>query len=345
MRVERSTSEGWRSPFRIIDGDGPVVSALNAFLDRCAMRGLSPRSLRTYAFMLLHVGRWMETRGLLPHQIVQDDFWDFLERLRTECAERMKRASSVNLALGVLRGLVRDATGADPIVSRPRGQNGGFSGTSAFVRGGRLVLPFLRQEKRLVRPLDKDEVRRFFTGLRTWRDLAAVSLMLFSGLRFAEVLSLEVQDVVFGRERIIVHGKGSKDRALPVDEKTLKSLFTYLAIERPRVESSFVFLVLKGPRRGRPLTLAGLRTIFRYHRLSSCVEAANPHRFRHTFANDMVRAGLSLPALQRLLGHSNIATTMRYVNLSADDIRNEFDRAMKALHQGRNSVADLPDHH
>lgn len=342
MLVAKNPSDDWRSPFRLVDGDDRILNALNEFLDHCAMRGLSPQSLRTYAFMLLHVGRWMEMRSIVPKEITESHFWDFLEHLRADCADSMKRAASINLAIGVLRALARNATGNDPFAARARGRFGGICRPDSPPRGGPPIRPQVRAEKRIIRPLAKDEVRRFFAGLRTWRDIALTSLMLFSGLRFAEVLAIRIEDIDFEREKIIVHGKGSKDRALPVDEKTLKTLAKYLAIERPKVESVAVFLVLKGQRRGRPMTLAGLRSIFRYRRGRSNVRAANPHRFRHTFANDMVRGGLSLPALQRLLGHSNIQTTMRYVNLSADEVRAEFDRAMKTLGQSRADVTELP---
>ena len=61
------------------------------------------------------------------------------------------------------------------------------------------------------------------------------------------------------------------------------------------------------------MTAAGLRCLFRYHRRTTGVKLANPHRVRHTFASDMVRAGVSLPALMRLMGHAHIQTTLRLV--------------------------------
>ncbi len=85
------------------------------------------------------------------------------------------------------------------------------------------------------------------------------------------------------------------------------------------------------------MTPAGLREIFRYHRKRSGIEKANPHRFRHTFAVDMIREGMSLPVLKRLMGHSNIEMTMRYVNLSAEDVREEFERAVRRLTDRRSS--------
>jgi len=62
--------------------------------------------------------------------------------------------------------------------------------------------------------------------------------------------------------------------------------------------------------------------------LRSKVRAANPHRFRHTFGADMVRAGMSLPALQHLMGHSQIHTTMLYVQLAPQDVWREYARAI-----------------
>ncbi|MFZ0929319.1 MAG: site-specific integrase [Syntrophobacteraceae bacterium] len=117
--------------------------------------------------------------------------------------------------------------------------------------------------------------------------------------------------------------------SLRIDRKTIEVLELYLRIERPQTRSPFVFIVLKGPNRGNPLTPAGLRTIFRHHRRASSVCKANPHRFRHTFGADMVRAGISLPALMKLMGHSRIHTTMLYVQLSPQDVWREFNRAVQ----------------
>ena len=77
------------------------------------------------------------------------------------------------------------------------------------------------------------------------------------------------------------------------------------------------------------MTAAGIRSLFRHHRLQSKVLRANPHRFRHTFGTDMVRAGISLPALMQLMGHSYIRTTMLYVELAPQDVWREFARAIE----------------
>jgi integrase/recombinase XerD len=76
------------------------------------------------------------------------------------------------------------------------------------------------------------------------------------------------------------------------------------------------------------MTLAGLRSLFRYHRGITGIKLANPHRFRHTFASDMVRAGVSLPALMQLMGHADIETTLLYVQVTPQDFYLQYTRAV-----------------
>jgi len=76
------------------------------------------------------------------------------------------------------------------------------------------------------------------------------------------------------------------------------------------------------------MTPAGLRSLFRHHRQTSGVKIANPHRFRHTFASDMVRAGVSLPALMQLMGHANIQTTLVYMQITPLEVYQQYARAI-----------------
>ena len=76
------------------------------------------------------------------------------------------------------------------------------------------------------------------------------------------------------------------------------------------------------------MTPAGLRSLFRHHRRTTGVRMANPHRFRHTFASDMVRAGVSLPALMQLMGHAQIQTTMVYVQVTPLEVYQQYARAV-----------------
>jgi len=186
----------------------------------------------------------------------------------------------------------------------------------------------LKQPRRVIRPLSAEQVAQFWASFRTFRDLAVVGLMLLDGLRSCEILALQLEDLKLADALLNVLGKGHKPRTLPLPGAILEVLQNYLRLERPLTNSPYLFVSLKGQRRGQPITPAGLRSLFRHHRLRSEVPSANPHRFRHTFGADMVRAGISLPALHHLMGHAQIHTTMLYVQLAPQDVWREYTRAV-----------------
>jgi integrase/recombinase XerD len=105
----------------------------------------------------------------------------------------------------------------------------------------------------------------------------------------------------------------------------------YLLAERPESASARLFLAAKGPSRGRPLTTAGLRTIFRYHRGVTGVAGGHPHALRHTFGTALAEAGVDLAVMQSLLGHAHVDTTARYVHLAPAHVKAEFDAARERI--------------
>src|SRR5439155_1362998 len=187
----------------------------------------------------------------------------------------------------------------------------------------------LKQPRLIIAPLSADEAATFWRSLRTFRDLAVAGLMLLDGLRSCEVLAVQLEDLQLASTQMRVLGKGNKQRLLPLPQPIIDVLQNYLRLERPHTHSLSLFVCLKGRHRGQPMTAAGLRSLFRHHRVTSQVPQANPHRFRHTFGADMVRAGISLPALQHLMGHSQIRTTMLYVQLAPKDVWDEYARAIE----------------
>ena len=185
----------------------------------------------------------------------------------------------------------------------------------------------LREPKRLPRPLTKVEASALLGSLRTWRDRAIAGLMLYCGLRSCEVLALEVADADIGGRWLRVWGKGSKERRVPLDTDVAKTIQVYLLAERPESDSARLFLVAKGPNRGQPLSPAGLRTVFRYHRQSTGVAAGHPHALRHSFGTALAEAGVDLAVMRDLLGHTHIDTTTRYIHLAPTRVKEEFDAA------------------
>jgi len=151
--------------------------------------------------------------------------------------------------------------------------------------------------------------------------------MLMAGLRKSEVLGLNLEDIDFGQRTVLVReGKGGHQRQVPVANMALEATLRYLNDERPSSSSNRVFLVLKEPRRGQPLSRAALDTIVQYHRLQAGVPGVQCHRLRHTCLTRLRQAGMSLEALQALAGHQNINSTRVYLHLCARELREEYQR-------------------
>jgi integrase/recombinase XerC len=164
-------------------------------------------------------------------------------------------------------------------------------------------------------------------SFRTDRDRSIAGLMLLSGLRSAEVLGLRVADVDIGRGWVRVMGKGDKERRVPPDPGVAGLIQSYLLAERPETASRALFVVAKGPHRGQPLTAAGLRRVFRYHREISGVAAGHPHALRHSFGTALAEAGVDLPVLQALMGHDHVDSSAAYIHLAPAHVRAAYDAA------------------
>jgi site-specific recombinase XerD len=193
----------------------------------------------------------------------------------------------------------------------------------------------MRTPHPLVLPLTDQDALRFFETLRTARDRAITLAMWVAGLRSCEILDLQVADVDFQNMRLKVIGKGRKERMLPLAETLAKVMLQYLTGERPARAGSHFFVVLKGPCRGQPLTYSGLHRLFRYHRLTSQIGHANPHRFRHTFGANMTRCRMPLAILTKMMGHSSPQTTLRYIQLNDQDVRHQYEEALQTLQADR----------
>ncbi len=319
------------SPYRLLDEQAQEVEWANAFLDAQRLRQLSPRSLRAYGYDLLHFARWWGPAPPQPLSQVTES--TLLAYVRHQLDHTPKPTpQTINHRLDVLRCLYRFHFGGEIPAGQTHFQR--FYPTRSPLGYGRPRRALaaglrLKQPRRLILPLSAEQVSHFWRSFRTFRDLALVGLMLLDGLRSCEVLALQLEDLQLPDAQMRVLGKGDQRRVLPLPQNLVEVLQNYLRLERPLTNSPALFVSLKGRQRGQPMTAAGLRSLFRHHRLRSQVAHANPHRFRHTFGADMVRAGISLPALQHLMGHAQIRTTLLYVHLAPQDVWREYARALE----------------
>ncbi len=329
--VHRPSVAASSSPYRLLDEQGQEIAWANAFLDTQRIRQLSPRSLRAYAYDLLHFARWWLPQPAQPmSQITESTLLDYVRHQLDQ--EPKPTPQTVNHRLGVVHCLYRFHCGSEIPAGQSHFQRSYTKRSPLGYGRPRRAVALglrLRQPRRVIVPLAADEVAKFWHSFRTFRDLALVGLMLLDGLRSCEVLALPLENLQLPDAQMRVLGKGNKQRVLPLPPEVIEVLDKYLRLERPLTNSPALFVSLKGRQRGRAMTPAGLRSLFRHHRVGSQVPHANAHRFRHTFGADMVRAGISLPALQHLMGHSQIHTTMLYVQLAPQDVWSEYARAVE----------------
>jgi integrase len=331
--IYQQTSPNAQSPIRVVEETtGREVGWINRYLDREYVRRLANTTLRIYAHNLLHFVRWWES---LHHtgDIVEADLTEatLLEYVRFQSSQQPRPfATTINGRVAVTDRAIRNEFPDAPCQVAHGLQHAFLQRKPMGLGRPRFAISRLRvkEPKLNIVPLSVDEVARFWSSFHTARDLAVVGLMLLHGLRSAEVLAMNPEHVLLSEAQLRVHGKGNKLRFLPLAPETTQLLDHYLRVERPNPCSAALFVVLKGPARGTRMTPAGLRSLFRYHRQTTRIQLANPHRFRHTFASDMVRAGMSLPALMQLMGHTDIETTMRYVQVTAQDVYLQYARAV-----------------
>jgi len=331
--IYQQTSHNADSPVRVVEqSTGQGVGWINRYLDREYVRRLANTTLCTYAYNLLHFVRWWES---VRHNgdIREGDLTEstLLDYVRFQSGQQPRPSPSIiNDRVAAADRAIRNEF-PDAPCQIARGFHHAFLQRKPMGLGRRHVaMSRLRVKvpKRNIVPLSVNEVARFWSSFRTARDLAIVGLMLLQGLRSAEVLALNRDDALLSEAQLRVRGKGNKFRFLPLAPETVQLLEHYLRLERPDPCSAALFVSLKGRMRGVRMTRAGLRSLFRHHRQTTSIKLANPHRFRHPFASDMIRAGMSLPALMQLMGHANIQTTMLYVSVTPQDVYLEYARAV-----------------
>lgn len=351
LRLEER-GEGWV----LLGGSAARFGLVNDYLGHLLDRNYSPATVRAYGYDLLAFCRWLAEEDHDLGAVTTDVLLDYLRVCReasvpgrpgpnvvTMDGQRMDRyaATTINRRLAAISGLFTFAGLRSPDARNPvprgrearwtvAGERAGLLAHTTRRRKPRSALR-LREPKRLPVALSPSDAAQLVGSLRTWRDRAIAGLMLWCGLRSCEVLGLDVTDVDIGGRWVTVTGKGAKQRRVPLDGDVASVIDVYLLAERPESDSERLFLVAKGPHRGQPLTPAGLRTIFRYHRELTGVTGGHPHALRHTFGSVLAEAGVDLAVMQALLGHAHVDTTARYVHLAPAHVKAEFDAARERL--------------
>jgi site-specific recombinase XerD len=271
-----------------------VYVAIDRFL---ASPGLGESTRHSYGFDLRDFARWLEQGGLELERVDARALADYTTELGRD--RRHLAAATIARRLSAVRSFLRFTLGPSRVPDAaltPR-------------RARRLPnAPKVEEVETLVGALDGTEPLEL-------RNAALVELVYSCGLRSAEAVALDLADADFEREALHVHGKGEKERVVPLGEEAAHRLSRYLRDGRPaltRGANDALFLSAHG----RRLDTSTLRRL-----------VANPHRLRHAYATHLLEGGADLRTIQELLGHASLSTTQIYSHVDAKRLRRVYDRA------------------
>jgi len=239
-------------------------------------------------------------------------------------------ARTIRRRLATLSGLFGYLLACGAVAANPVPR--GLATRAASGPGRPPGVPLIRTPRTLPRVLGPAEALALLTTLRTARDRAMVQAMLLGGLRRCEVLGLRLKDIQLADRRLfIAEGKGGHQRIVPVSSSFFATLGQYLDSERGSLDTDAVFVVLKGPNRGRPLSAAGIDEILRGAKTRAGLSKLTCHMLRHTCLTRLREAGMALEAVQAQAGHRSIESTRIYLHLADRWLAGEYFQAVDAL--------------
>lgn len=283
---------------------------LDAYLDSLATeRGLARNSVAAYGRDLIRLGQDLEARrgDLLTVDVV--GLQEHLRRLR----EGGLSARSVARALASIRGFF-----AFLVADKQRKDNP----TDPLIAPKQIVaLPKVVSEEQVEGLLAAPDVASPL-GLR---DKAMIELLYASGLRVSELVGLVLAQLQLERGFLIVLGKGSKERIVPVGENAEEWLKRYLEHGRPKLAKGRHQVVFVNAR-GEPLGRQGFWKVLKQYGVDLGLPSLSPHMLRHSFATHLLEHGADLRAVQMMLGHADISTTQIYTHIHQKRLRAAYDK-------------------
>lgn len=179
--------------------------------------------------------------------------------------------------------------------------------------------------KKVVKTVISDEgIEKLRDNCTECRDLAMIDLLYSTGMRVGELVNLNIEDIDLERRECVVYGKGDKERRVYFDAKAKVHLKDY--IESRRDTSGALFVTLNAPY--KRLKISGVEIRIRELGRSVDLEKIHPHKFRRTMATRAIDKGMPIEQVQKILGHSQIDTTMQYAMVNQTNVKNSHQKIM-----------------
>jgi len=312
----------------------PLLSHILPFLEYCEIeKGLSSNTQRNYAQYLKLFSDWLKKTSnaqLLPHELTAKHIWDYrlylAQKYRTPSRTLLGKKSQ-NYYLIALRAFLNFLADRD-IDALPS------SKIKLAKQKTDHMISFLE-----IRDVEKMLVVPDITTPSGLRDRAIMELFFSSGMRVAELVSLNVDQLSFLEDKsrtrtyeLSIVGKGKYVRAIFISPRSAEWLRTYLATRRDVYKPLFINFRSKDEDATRLTARSIQKMISRSAMLAGLSKKVTPHTLRHTYATDLLTHGADLRSVQELLGHKNVATTQIYTHVTNKrlrDIHEKFHGKMK----------------
>jgi integrase/recombinase XerD len=336
-------------------------SLISSFVHFLEARGCSPNTVKSYLQDLKSLFAFISLAGITLENFGAKDLIGFITFLNNRkrgaggrnastpalVSDRLAPAT-INRVLAAVSTFYEHLVLTGDLTVTDNPLEAGGEQRRAAPRTGRRSMR-LRRIQRVPRPLDNDQVEKLLASTVLLRDRAMLLLLLQGGIRVGELLNLHLEDIQYGRRRIVIRYRTDHPRRVRtksrserfvdlLEPEALAALSDYVATERPRDSpTSHVFLVGgQGGRRCEPLGYDALVKSFRRRLRRSGLDYGwiTPHVLRHTHATRLWEGGMRELALQKRLGHASLEATRVYTRVSDAGMLADYHRALTAL-QGR----------
>jgi integrase/recombinase XerD len=276
-------------------------------------KGLARQTLESYARDLARLNDWATKNGKLVPELNRSDLRKWIASLSREGLAPTSISRAVSAARGFFKFLMLDGH----IKRHPAEE-----------------LDTPQRFTYLPKFLTEDEINRLLAApdISTEegiRDRAMIELMYATGLRVSELISLKQTDLDILAGLVVCHGKGSKERRVPMGKSAIHWLQQYGAVKAGygKPGSPHVFL-----NRGKPLSRQFAWALIKHHASQAGIKDVSPHTLRHSFATHLLQHGADSRSVQALLGHSDISTTQIYTHITDRHLRSAYDRHHPRAH-------------
>lgn len=271
-------------------------------------RNLSPSTLLAYSSDVTRYLNYLQDNGVKDlNEVRQGQVRGYTRWLNSLCPS----AATIQRSFSAVRGFHRFLLAEKHVSKDP----------STFLESPKLP-------RRLPRVLEVHEIDAILEAVDTGkplgvRDRSIISLLYACGLRVSELIGLRLTNLILAEELVRVLGKGSKERVVPIGQRAIDDLETYIYTVRPSLarkgkNTGEIYLSI----RGNPLTRMVIFNILsRWSVAASIKKEISPHTMRHSFATHLLEGGADLRAVQEMLGHADITTTQVYTHLDRDYLK------------------------